>query len=75
MSPALAQDLIVSAIALVAALLIGRRLVGFIRPKQAGTSACARCAAGQPCTPNPAVPSAPPNTPIPMDLLRRPNRL
>lgn len=70
MSSALIQDLVVSAVALVAALFVGRRVVRFVRPKIAGAPACENCASGQPCAPPAGTAAAPPATPIPVDLLR-----
>ena len=70
MSSALIQDLVVSAIALIAAIFVGRRVARFVRPKAANEPACDNCASGHPCEPVAGSPAAPPATPIPVDLLR-----
>ncbi len=72
MTLSLVQDAVVTGIALLAAVLIARRLVGFLVPKAGG--GCASCASGRPCASTPKPDAVANSTPIPIELLRSPKR-
>ena len=59
------QDLIVTAVALLSAGVVARRLVGTFRPEPS-KPACANCSSAAPCGPAPA------ESPAPLLLQRRP---